>query len=688
MNNARKVIAGLMLALLVLAVWPLTSRSQQENDQARLSASNAPERGNSSARREAPTARVTMSDEEKLVRDVYARLMRYQSAAMDELTAREDKASAPEDYLTFELRDIRSGPVAEVWNRPLADLVTERSGALVSLKPTHLRDGGGPVYAYYAAQWATLSDVAERSDARPSKGQDAKTTVGQMLHRGGESLEGINRYTSYEVTVHLNGKQRTYRALALYQLQSSAEGHSQTEQNHGARPARVEMLDNITQGMSAVYNDESPLVRSPWKRYVKSGSYLAVARTIKQSKLAGKPLIPADAPIGYLPGDDIAPSETDRKALASSSLATTSTCATGISKIQYQSGSTFTDVPGTLYVLKGTSVTFKAIPDPANGTFADGQPVWSGTSGATGTGDTISITFNAVSTSTSDFKTVVATAGNSVTVNVIVYELTPVTTPRDNFSGRSATDYGLKELIDLSFTTSPNVTAAQAGGLDWSKKSGVGTVTPSSGSVGTGTYDAEGTAGAVTLSIKVVSGPSTGQERTVDRNIVAPNDATMTQAAGTGIRHIQDYISVGFKGSIFLSPKNVSFANINWREGTVSAVGSGCWASENGNAHPIGSSMTVSGCNTTTGCQVNAIDTVQAGDRGPYPPPNPAYCSGDFEWDIPWQYSADGGTNWVSFTTAVHHQWAETAPNLGRANIQKKGAGPFSRHATDPTTQY
>lgn len=138
-----------------------------------------------------------------------------------------------------------------------------------------------------------------------------------------------------------------------------------------------------------------------------------------------------------------------------------------VGKIQYQSGSNFVDISGTLYVLKGTSVTFKAVPDPTDATFESGKPVWSGSSGATGTGETKSVTFNTKSSSTSDFKAVVATAGNSMTVNVIVYELVNTFAPLDNFTGMSLTSYGLAEVVNLAFMASPTVTATQAGGLQW-----------------------------------------------------------------------------------------------------------------------------------------------------------------------------------------------------------------------------
>ncbi|MDY7011783.1 MAG: hypothetical protein SVV80_13680, partial [Planctomycetota bacterium] len=89
-----------------------------------------------------------------------------------------------------------------------------------------------------------------------------------------------------------------------------------------------------------------------------------------------------------------------------------------VDKIQYQSGENWIDVSETLYVSIGTTVTFKAIPDPAAASWPGGKPVWGGTSGASGTGETKDVTFNAVGN-----KTVTAECGNTVTANVIVVEV-------------------------------------------------------------------------------------------------------------------------------------------------------------------------------------------------------------------------------------------------------------------------
>ncbi|MGH7214723.1 MAG: hypothetical protein ACREIT_08165, partial [Tepidisphaeraceae bacterium] len=92
-------------------------------------------------------------------------------------------------------------------------------------------------------------------------------------------------------------------------------------------------------------------------------------------------------------------------------------------KLQWQTDGEFADVTGTITITKGTSITFKAIPSPSTATWPSGNPTWSGSSGASGSGETKSITFNTLSTNSSDYKTVTASCGtSSKTANVIVGE--------------------------------------------------------------------------------------------------------------------------------------------------------------------------------------------------------------------------------------------------------------------------
>ena len=94
----------------------------------------------------------------------------------------------------------------------------------------------------------------------------------------------------------------------------------------------------------------------------------------------------------------------------------------GVDKLQYRIGSgQYQDVPDPLYVAKGTTVDFKALKDPSDAPqWPSGKPVWGGSSGGSGTGETTSVAFNTASTSSIDYKTVTAECGNTVTANVLV----------------------------------------------------------------------------------------------------------------------------------------------------------------------------------------------------------------------------------------------------------------------------
>jgi hypothetical protein len=73
-------------------------------------------------------------------------------------------------------------------------------------------------------------------------------------------------------------------------------------------------------------------------------------------------------------------------------------------------------------------------------------------------------TFNATGS-----QTIEATAGSDkLSVNVMVFGLTPKLTFVDNFTNRSLTDVGVCEQVTLGVTIQPaTVTAASAGGLKW-----------------------------------------------------------------------------------------------------------------------------------------------------------------------------------------------------------------------------
>ncbi len=216
-----------------------------------------------------------------------------------------------------------------------------------------------------------------------------------------------------------------------------------------------------------------------------------------------------------------------------------------IQSLQYLSDTGYVDATsGTVYVAKGTTVSFRVVPMPPATDFSGGIPVWSGTSGASGVGQTIAVPFNTVSGSTIDLKTVTATLGNALTANVLVYDFDGVLTPDDNFEGRSLTDFGVGETISLSATFTPAITPEQAGGLVWEVVDGGGDITDNGD--GTGSYTVPDSPGSFTLALRPQKGPSTDVKKSqAPRNKRLP-EVTQVREAEVPLFHVQGKVSVGF----------------------------------------------------------------------------------------------------------------------------------------------
>jgi hypothetical protein len=160
--------------------------------------------------------------------------------------------------------------------------------------------------------------------------------------------------------------------------------------------------------------------------------------------------------------------------------------------------------------------------------------------------------------------------------------------------------------------------------------------------------------------------------------IIKPSDAFMEQEPGTEIAHIQNQVSIGFQGRIFLRPKDVSFMAMTFQEDTDEAKASGFFKIRDNDPHPEGPLDNVGPGDSTKGCEVlGAPDKVAI-----RAPKNQKLEKGAFEWNIPWMFSVGGGPR-EKFTDAL--QKAE-ADEFGKASIEKKGAGPFSRELGEKTS--
>jgi hypothetical protein len=290
MNNARKVLVSLIAALLVVGLSFAASSSHNKGGSKHLARpltttpAPAQQKNSQPPKKNIQAQPDTMSAEEKLVRDVYARLMRYQSASRDEVDAKENKQSEPKDYLTFELRNFHSGPIQEIQDRQLGELATPPNIAQIAIKPVRMAASGGLQHAYYEAEWG-LEPATAPAEMDPKEG----------AIKNNPRFAPFDHYTSYEVRVRLQGKSFKYRALVLYQ--APAKGGEELDR------LTVEIIDNVTSGMNTVYSDESALARAPWTKYSKTSLYRKVTKSLKSKLDRGETLIPKDAPIGYITGD-------------------------------------------------------------------------------------------------------------------------------------------------------------------------------------------------------------------------------------------------------------------------------------------------------------------------------------------------------------------------------------------------
>ncbi len=177
---------------------------------------------------------------EQLIRETYAKLTLYNAAAQVMQNEIARKPFVSDASLRFELGDFRSGEVREILGKPYSSLVTLPTGDIISLTHgSHVLDAG-PEEATFAAAW--------------ERGQyasvfDPQWTVADVFHFEPEKYYDITAYTSYQVTVRLEGRSRTYRALALFRENTS-------------NVRAPEFWDAIVNGVTRVWEEKRPPYKS------------------------------------------------------------------------------------------------------------------------------------------------------------------------------------------------------------------------------------------------------------------------------------------------------------------------------------------------------------------------------------------------------------------------------------------
>src|SRR3982751_5420926 len=174
---------------------------------------------------------------EKLVRETYRKLEAYNAAAQvfqNENTKRPVRAEA---NLTFKLSDFRAGNIREILDKRYTELVTLPTGEVVSLTRGGHSLNGGAEEATFAATW---------EPGQYASVFDPMWTIADVFHFEAARYYDIKSYVSYQVTVKLEERTRTYRALALFHETTGAP----------------EFWDAIVNGIDNVWREKRPAYKA------------------------------------------------------------------------------------------------------------------------------------------------------------------------------------------------------------------------------------------------------------------------------------------------------------------------------------------------------------------------------------------------------------------------------------------
>ena len=186
-------------------------------------------------------AQLPSTAHEKAIRETYRKLEIYNAAALvfkKEQSTGSVPRSRPEAKLSFVLTDFRSGAVREIFGKRYAEFVTLPAGEIVSLTRGRHSLNDGPEEATFAANW---------EPGQYASVFDPQWTIADVLNFEPARYFDISSYTSYQVTVSLDGKTRTYRALVLF--------HSVERPGEVGAP---EFWDGIVKGLDRVWEEKRP----------------------------------------------------------------------------------------------------------------------------------------------------------------------------------------------------------------------------------------------------------------------------------------------------------------------------------------------------------------------------------------------------------------------------------------------
>lgn len=233
--------------------------------------------------------------EERFVRDVYARVMRYDLAAREFKRIETGDAAAAGGYLNIALSGIRTEEGA-------AAAVPQRGAAAVAIARRTLCEGDDPCHVYYDVSWAR--DPASR---------------GPVEQRG---TADVTRHTTYTVTLTLGAATRTYKAVALFHDDADGLG------------ATAEVIDPMIPDLGVLAGDRAPLAKAPWNTYIRTRRYAVVTESARawQNNAEARA---ASVPAGYVIGDEVTTQQEMAVTMSGSPCSTECDCSTRLNDAEW-----------------------------------------------------------------------------------------------------------------------------------------------------------------------------------------------------------------------------------------------------------------------------------------------------------------------------------------------------------------
>ncbi|NLD35311.1 MAG: hypothetical protein GX654_00395 [Desulfatiglans sp.] len=215
-------------------------------------------------------------DMDSKILDIYARLVRYQTAEQDNYNNENNLNVREKDYLKVSITDMRY-TTQNVYN----EFIKKRHGKYLELDRIEKCVNNDDICSLmYQVQWSDSIDV---KDSTFNKDFGKKAF-----------------YLEYFVKVQFDDEEISYKAFAVY-----------PQYDLKALPI---IIDPVIPQINILANDKLPPVSSPWYDYISGSHYWKMQKNIKERIIKNEPMVPNDAPIGHLPGDEVNESiELDRE---------------------------------------------------------------------------------------------------------------------------------------------------------------------------------------------------------------------------------------------------------------------------------------------------------------------------------------------------------------------------------------